>query len=176
MLPLFLVKLNKESLVPLQHFGGPSTTLGVLDQLNNLGFQVPFFWYALEKLFLYSSYESTVCSYQGPEFSFTDFETIQTLFKVSTNTLISILTVCYYHVTYKFQSESTIYGLPECQGTPCSKQAPYLKSKWQQWDSNPQPLSSWTNTECFNIRRFNIISLCPWLHLNELHYLFWHHL
>ena len=32
--------------------------------------------------------------------------------------------------------------LPECQGTPCSKQAPYLKIKWLQRDSNPQPLSS----------------------------------
>ena len=32
--------------------------------------------------------------------------------------------------------------LPECQGTPCSKQARCLKFKWQQRDSNPQPLSS----------------------------------
>ena len=32
-------------------------------------------------------------------------------------------TVCYYHVTYEFQSESTLYSLPECQGTPCSNQA-----------------------------------------------------
>ena len=32
--------------------------------------------------------------------------------------------------------------LNECQGTPCSKQAPYLKIKWLQRDSNPQPLSS----------------------------------
>ena len=37
---------------------------------------------------------------------------------------------------------STLYGLSECQGTPCSKQAPYLKFKLQQRDSNPQPLSS----------------------------------
>ena len=29
------------------------------------------------------------------------------------------LAVCYYHVTYEFQSESTLYSLPECQGTPC---------------------------------------------------------
>ena len=36
-------------------------------------------------------------------------------------------TVCYYHVAYEFQSESRFYSLPECQGTPCSKQAPYLK-------------------------------------------------
>ena len=43
---------------------------------------------------------------------------------------------------YEFQSESTLYSLPECQGTPCSKQAPYLTFKWQQLDSNPQPLSS----------------------------------
>ena len=57
-----------------------------------------------------------------------------------------LLTVCCYHVTYKFQSESTLYRLPECQGTPCSKQAPYLKFKWQQRDSHPQPLSSLTNT------------------------------
>ena len=35
----------------------------------------------------------------------------------------------------------TLY-LPECQGTPCSKQARYLKFKWLQRDSNPQPLSS----------------------------------
>ena len=53
-----------------------------------------------------------------------------------------ILTVCYYHVTYELQSESTLYSLPECQGTPCSNKAPYLKFKWQQRDSNTQPLSS----------------------------------
>ena len=38
-------------------------------------------------------------------------------------------TVCYYHVTCEFQSESTLYNLPECQGTPCLKQVPYLKFK-----------------------------------------------
>ena len=31
------------------------------------------------------------------------------------------------HVTYEFQSKSILYSLPECQGTPCSKQATYLK-------------------------------------------------
>ena len=31
-----------------------------------------------------------------------------------------------YHVTCRFQSESTLYSLRECQGTPYSKQAPYL--------------------------------------------------
>ena len=41
----------------------------------------------------------------------------------------------------KFKSESTLYSLPECQGTPCLKQAPYLNFKWQQRDLNPQPLS-----------------------------------
>ena len=51
---------------------------------------------------------------------------------------IIFLTVCYYHVTYQFHSESTLNSVPECQGTPCSKQAPYLKFKWQQRDSNPQ--------------------------------------
>ena len=43
---------------------------------------------------------------------------------------LSFLTVCYYHITYEFQSESTLYSLPECQRTPCSKQVSYLSSKW----------------------------------------------
>ena len=51
------------------------------------------------------------------------------------------LTVCYYHVTYEFPIESTLYSLPECQGTLCSKQGQYLKFKRQQQDLNPQRLS-----------------------------------
>ena len=39
-----------------------------------------------------------------------------------------------------------IVYLPECQGTTCSKQAQYLKFKWQQQDWNPKPLSLLTNT------------------------------
>ena len=35
----------------------------------------------------------------------------------------------------------TLY-LPECHGTPCSKQARYLKFKWLHWDSNPQLFNS----------------------------------
>ena len=43
------------------------------------------------------------------------------------------LTVCYYHFTYEFQSESTLYSLPECQGTPCSM----VSMKWSRkyWNS-----------------------------------------
>ena len=33
----------------------------------------------------------------------------------------------YYHVTYEFQTESTLYSFPECQGAPCSKHA---STKW----------------------------------------------
>ena len=55
--------------------------------------------------------------------------------------------VCYYHVTFDFQSESTLCSLPECQGSPCSKKAPYLKFKLQERDLNPQPLSSLTNNQ-----------------------------
>ena len=47
----------------------------------------------------------------------------------------------YYHVTYGIYSESALYSLPECQGTHGWKQAPYLKFKWQERDSNQQPLS-----------------------------------
>ena len=39
--------------------------------------------------------------------------------------------------------------LPECQGTPCSKQARNLKFKWLQLESNPEPLISETNTQPF---------------------------
>ena len=49
--------------------------------------------------------------------------------------------VCYCCVTYKFQGESALNSLSEFQGTPCSKQAPYIKFKRQQQDSNPQPLN-----------------------------------
>ena len=52
------------------------------------------------------------------------------------------MTVSYYHLTYKFQSESTVYSLAECQGPLCSKQSRYIKFKWQQRNSNLQPLSS----------------------------------
>ena len=34
-----------------------------------------------------------------------------------------------------------ILYLPECQKTLCLTQAPYLKFKWLQQDSNPQPIS-----------------------------------
>ena len=32
------------------------------------------------------------------------------------------LTVCYHHITYEIQNDSTLFSLPECQGTPCSKE------------------------------------------------------
>ena len=38
-----------------------------------------------------------------------------------------ITPVCCYHITYEFQSESTLCSLPKCRGTPCLKQASYLK-------------------------------------------------
>ena len=53
--------------------------------------------------------------------------------------------------------------LPECQGTPCSKQASYLKIKWLQRDSNPQPLSSWTNTQPFSQTGRMIEQCCEYL-------------
>ena len=43
---------------------------------------------------------------------------------------------------YEFQSESTLYGLTESQGTPYLKQASYLNVKWQQRGLNPQPRSA----------------------------------
>ena len=43
-----------------------------------------------------------------------------------------LLTVCSYHVTYVFQSESTLYSSLNVKGTPYSKQARNLKFKWLQ--------------------------------------------
>ena len=40
--------------------------------------------------------------------------------------------------------------LPECQGTPCSKKARYLKFKWQQRESNPQPINLSRHTQSFS--------------------------
>ena len=51
-----------------------------------------------------------------------------------------VITLCYYYVKYEFQSVSTLYILPECQGTPSLKQARYPKFKiwlsvrlWTKW-------------------------------------------
>ena len=40
--------------------------------------------------------------------------------------------------------------MPECQGTPWPKQARNVKFKWLQDNSNPKPLSSYTNVEPFS--------------------------
>ena len=53
---------------------------------------------------------------------------------------------CHVHVSEWIH---TLY-LPECQGTPCSKQARNLKFQWLQLDSNLQQLSSSMNTQPFS--------------------------
>ena len=57
---------------------------------------------------------------------------MEALEKVSNIIKNKFNTLCYCQVIYEFQSGSTLYSLPECQGTPSLKQAPYLKFKWQQ--------------------------------------------
>ena len=59
-------------------------------------------------------------------------------------------TACANIILYFCKCNSTLYSLPECQGTRCSKQAPYLKFKRQQRDSNLQPFSLKTITQPFN--------------------------
>ena len=64
------------------------------------------------------------------EYKKTIFLCVDFIVSLSHNVLAgNTLTVCYYHVMYEFQSESTLYILPEYQGTPCSKQVAYLKFK-----------------------------------------------
>ena len=43
--------------------------------------------------------------------------------------------------------------------SPCSDQGPFRKFKWQQQNSNPEPLSTQTNTEPF-IKNCQMIELC----------------
>ena len=73
------------------------------------------------------------------------------------------LTVCSYHVTYTFQYESTLYS--------CSKQARYLKFKWLQQDSNPQPLSWSTNNQPFSETGQMIEPCCEYLSVRYVSYL-----
>ena len=53
------------------------------------------------------------------------WQTVKPLFsnKVKAKTVSNELTICSYHVTYAFSE------LPQCRGTPCSKQAPNPKFK-----------------------------------------------
>ena len=69
------------------------------------------------------------------------------------------LTVCYYQVTYEFESESIPYSLSEYQQTPFSKQAPYVKMKEDQRDSNTQALSTSRKTQAFT-QTWQMIELC----------------
>ena len=73
------------------------------------------------------------------------------------------LTACYHPVTYDYYSESALYSFPECQGTPCSKQVLDLKFKWQERDSNPQELSTWTNIQPFSQTDQSIKLYCEYL-------------
>ena len=65
----------------------------------------------------------------------------------------NFMTVC-YHVTYEFQSNIHNLYLPECQGTPSSKQARYLKFKWLQsrcshWTQVPLQISTHKTAQSF---------------------------
>ena len=68
-------------------------------------------------------------------------------------------TICHYHVKYNFRSQSTLYSLPECRGTPSSLQVQYLKLKRKQRCSNSQPLWTIRNTEPFR-QTGKMIELC----------------
>ena len=41
--------------------------------------------------------------------------------KMSVNEMRDLMTVCYYHVMYEIQNESTLYSFSEYQGNSCSK-------------------------------------------------------
>ena len=72
-------------------------------------------------------------------------------------------TACANMILYFCKCNPTLYSLPECQGTRCSKQAPYLKFKRQQQDSNPEPLSLKTNTQPFNQAGQSVRLRTKWL-------------
>ena len=62
------------------------------------------------------------------------------------STLFDCVFLCMSHM--RLEWIYTLYLLA-CQGTPSSKQVQYLKIKWLQRDSDPQALSSETNTQPF---------------------------
>ena len=66
-----------------------------------------------------------------------------------------ILTVCYYHVMYGLQSESTLFSLPECQGTPWSSKRHILSLS----DSN----GIRTNKHLVRERTLNHLIRTKWL-------------
>ena len=70
------------------------------------------------------SFQFTCLLYQ-----FTDLQKLEWLFRYQNSIFRANIYLTYYHATYEVQSESTLYSLPECQRTPCSKQASYLKFK-----------------------------------------------
>ena len=72
-------------------------------------------------------------------------------------------TVCFYHVTQEFQSESTLYSLPECQKLLAQSR----RHIWSLWDSN----GIWTYNHWVRKRRLNYLSLnsCQ-KNLNEKHF------
>ena len=59
---------------------------------------------------------------------------------------------CHIHI-FRVNSHSG------CQGTLCSEQARNLKFQWLQLDSNPQAISSQTNTQSFS-QTVRMIELC----------------
>ena len=67
----------------------------------------------------------------------------------------------------------TLYLL-ECQGTPYSKQGPYLKLKWGQWDLNPEPLTLWMNTLPFSQTGQMIELCCNYLSVRCIWLCFYH--
>ena len=103
-----------------------------------------------------------------PEISlFVGLLVMQTLY---INNVLSIFIEQYFNdtlkndcmlLTYHARISEWIYTLyvPECQGNPYSKQARYLKFKWQQRDSNVQHFSSSTNTQPFS-QTGQMIKLC----------------
>ena len=66
------------------------------------------------------------------------------------------LTVCSCHVTYAFHEWIHTLSLPECQRTPCSKQARNLKFKRLQLGSNLNHLAKVANCSRIQLQSLNI--------------------
>ena len=55
--------------------------------------------------------------------------------------------LCVFTMSHRRSEWIYTLTLPKCRGARCSKQAQYLKVKWLQRNTNPQPLSSKTNIQ-----------------------------
>ena len=85
----------------------------------------------------------TDCNWTGPQNHLVCKQILSHLVKLFWVLICTVhFTVCSCHVTYRFQSESTLYSCPNVKELLAQSRRKSWSFKWLQLDSNPEPLSS----------------------------------